>query len=238
MSKKMVLVTGASSDIGISTIKKLLKDNKKVWAIYKKNEVKLAELKNNNKSNLILSKYDFSKENDLDMFMDEIDVKGNLIDSFISLAAIRDNIEYGKITKKDLHRHFQVNVIPVILIIQCLGKSMGKNGFGRIVIGSSIGIKFGGSNETFPYALTKLASELIPNVAKNWASKNVLYNIVRIGFTKTSSTQNNPNYDYRQNLIPMKRAASPDEVADFITWLSSSKNTYMTNQIISFSGGE
>ena len=234
----MILVTGASSDIGISTIKNLLKDNKKIWAIYKKNDEKLEELRNKNKSNLILSRYDFSKENDLDKFMNEIDVKSNLIDSFISLAAIRKNIEYGKITKKDLHSHFQVNVIPVILIIQYLGKSMEKNEFGRIVIGSSIGIKFGGSNETFPYALTKLASELIPNIAKNWASKNVLYNIVRIGFTKTSSTKNNPNYDYRQNLIPMKRAASPDEVANFITWLSSSKNTYMTNQVISFSGGE
>ena len=37
-----------------------------------------------------------------------------------------------------------------------------KNSFGRIVNCSSIGIKFGGGNNTYNYSLSKFASEFIP----------------------------------------------------------------------------
>ena len=49
--------------------------------------------------------------------------------------------------------HYTVNTIPLVLTIQELGNTMSDNGYGRIVIGSSIGIKFGGSNNSFCYSL-------------------------------------------------------------------------------------
>ena len=55
--------------------------------------------------------------------------------------------------------HYTVNTIPLVLTIQELGNTMSDNGYGRIVIGSSIGIKFGGSNNSYCYSIAKSASE-------------------------------------------------------------------------------
>ena len=238
MSDHITLVTGASSDIGNSTIKFLLKENKKVWGIYNTQNKKMLELQNEHPKNLKLSRYNFLIKNNIRSFLEEISVNSEYIKSFISLASLRDYVGYGKISIDDLNRHYQVNVIPVVLAVQCLGKAMASNGYGRIVIGSSIGVKFGGGQETFCYSLTKLASELIPNIAKDWAKMNVLLNVVRIGVTNTSSMRNTPKFNLRKNLIPMGRAAFPEEVANFLIWLSSTENTFITNQVISFSGGE
>ena len=42
----------------------------------------------------------------------------------------------------------------------------------------------------------------------------------------------------RLDLIPAKRMAEPSEVADYIVFLISDKNTYITGQTLSISGGE
>ena len=83
---------------------------------------------------------------------------------------------------------------------------MKKQGYGRIVIGSSIGVKFGGGIKSYCYSLTKFASEILPQISKSWVASNVLSNIVRIGVTNTSSMQNE-NLVQRCNLIPIKRPA-------------------------------
>ena len=237
MSNKFTLVTGASSDIGLETVKLLLRNDELVWGIYNNNQEKLMNLKDQYTGNLMLSKHDFLNTNDLKIFIDDIVEKKRQIKSFISLASIRKSVEYGKISSKDLNEHFLVNVIPVVLVVQELGEVMSEQGYGRIVIGSSIGVKFGGSNSTYCYSVTKYATELLPKKSKEWVASNVLSNVVRIGVTETNSMKNK-NLNERTNLIPIKRSASPLEVAKFLTWLSSSANTYISNQVISFSGGE
>lgn len=237
MSHKFTLITGASSDIGLETVKLLLGRNEFVWGVYNNNREKLINLKEQYAGNLVLSKYDFLNTDDLKSFIDEIEEEKEKIKSFISLASLRKDVEYGKISTRDLNEHFLVNVIPIVLAIQVLGEVMREQGYGRIVIGSSIGVKFGGSNNSYCYSITKFATELLPKKSKEWVTSNVLSNVVRIGVTKTSSMKN-MNLTERTNLIPIKRAASPAEVAKFLTWLSSSENTYISNQVISFSGGE
>ena len=86
-------------------------------------------------------------------------------------------------------KHFEVNVVPTVFIVQKLGESMSQRGWGRIVIGSSIGVKFGGGTSSFCYSFTKHCSEFIPNIAKIWSKNNVLYNVLRIGVTNTSTMQ-------------------------------------------------
>ena len=54
-----------------------------------------------------------------------------------------------------------MNTIPSVLAVQELGEAMSEQGYGRIVIGSSIGVKFGGGIKSYCYSLTKFASELL-----------------------------------------------------------------------------
>ncbi|MEO6117742.1 MAG: SDR family oxidoreductase, partial [Methylotenera sp.] len=39
------------------------------------------------------------------------------------------------------------------------------------------------------------------------------------------------------NMVPMKRAGTPTEVADLVSFLASNQATYITGQIISINGG-
>jgi 3-oxoacyl-[acyl-carrier protein] reductase len=40
-----------------------------------------------------------------------------------------------------------------------------------------------------------------------------------------------------QQMVPMKRAGKPEEVADLVSFLASPRAAYITGQIISINGG-
>ena len=233
------LITGANSDIGVACIQKIVDSGGSVIAIHRNYGDELTRLYGKYPSKIELIKLDFTYQNQVDSLLDLVEVKKNQVDSFIALAALREDIPYGKTSKEDLIRHFEVNVVPNVFIVQKLGESMSMRDWGRIVIGSSIGVKFGGGNSSFCYSLSKHCSEFIPNIAKKWSQNNVLYNVLRIGVTNTSAMKKSEvNLKRRAKLIPMQRLAEPEEIAKKIYWLASEENTFVTNQVIEISGGE
>jgi 3-oxoacyl-[acyl-carrier protein] reductase len=69
---------------------------------------------------------------------------------------------------------------------------------------------------------------------------NVLVNTVCPGFTLTELTKkNNAATEIQQisDKIPLKRMAKPEEIAEFIFFLCSDNNTYITGQKICIDGG-
>ena len=62
----------------------------------------------------------------------------------------------------------------------------------------------------------------------------------RIGLTKTKLHLQLPskNLKKRIELIPIKRMATTREIADYVFYLASERNSYITNQVSSISGGE
>jgi 3-oxoacyl-[acyl-carrier protein] reductase len=45
------------------------------------------------------------------------------------------------------------------------------------------------------------------------------------------------NKDMIKQIVPMKRAGRPEEVADLVSFLASPRAAYITGQIISINGG-
>ena len=58
------------------------------------------------------------------------------------------------------------------------------------------------------------------------------------GFWGNCNRNNKKNLRSRVSKIPQKRLASPNEIAQYIFYLASEKNTFISNQVISISGGE
>ena len=237
---KTVMITGATSDIGLECVKNSLLEGHEVCAVFRKETDELSKLKEKYKEKLDLLKADFIEKDQIENLLAKIASREKTIDSYIGLAAIRDDVNYEDISYDDLMKHFKANVIPNTLIVKVLGEVMSQKKWGRIVIGGSIGVKFGGGASSYCYSLTKYTNELIPSIAKKWAKNNVLYNIVRIGVTDTKRIRNDGKMklEARVQMIPMGRPASPDEIANFICWLSSDKNTYITSETLSIAGGE
>ena len=107
--------------------------------------------------------------------------------------------------------------------------------FGRIVNGSSIGVKFGGGESTYNYSLSKHTLEFIPSYIKKLSKKNILINNIRIGVTNTKlhSKIKNKVINKRTKLIPIGRMGETHEIANYIYFLISKNNSYLTNETIS-----
>ena len=235
--KKKVLILGASSDIGVELVKLYLKNNYNVVAHYNKN---IKNLKKINNKNLSFLKFDLKQINSFENFIKRKQKMFLNFDIFISLTGYLNlkKIDKAKIT--DFNNHINVNYLSNFLVIRSVVKGMLKRNWGRIVLSSSIGTKFGGSENSFIYSLSKYMNQFFPKIYKSFIKKNVLINTLQIGLTDTKMNliDKTKNLKKRIKLIPLARMASKTEVATYIHFLTSEKNNLIANQIINISGGE
>jgi len=237
---KTVLITGASSDIGLAACRRYLAAGWRVISHYRTMRPELAALLKTHQGLLEGWHADFA---------DTATLEGNLAsepsfftraDALVNLAATLPAKRYEEASAVEILDVLRINLIPGLLLMRIMGPAMAERGFGRIVHASSIGVKFGGGTDSFCYSLSKHAQEFIPSATRKWAASNVLVNILRVGVTDTRIHNNVPGKSLadRTKLIPMHRPASPEEMAETLFWLASEANGYTTGQVIAASGGE
>tara|TARA_B110000881_G_scaffold65671_1_gene56839 strand:- start:266 stop:784 length:519 start_codon:yes stop_codon:yes gene_type:complete len=162
-------------------------------------------------------------------------------DALINLVGYVDNISYQNSDLKSLIKSLKINCLVPMLVQRKVVKEMQRKKFGRILNCSSIGVKFGGGNNTFNYGVAKHCLEFIPNNYKEWAKQNICINNLRIGVTDTKihkKIKKKLSVKDRIKLIPAARMAKADEISNYIVGLVSEKNSYMTGQTITVAGGE
>lgn len=234
MSRR-VLITGASSEIGLKVCRRYLAEGHHVTAHFFDHAHGLRQLASE-ETNLELVWCDLSDLSSVfDFAQSHIGVD---IVVFLAAQAIPQSLEGIDVTA--LESTLAVGALSNFIILGAIGPAMAKRYWGRFVIGSSIGVKFGGGSESFAYALTKHTSEFLPRSVRDWASRNVLTNIIRIGVTDTKLHAAFPGKNLRDrvSLIPMQRAASTQEIADSIWWFGSENNSYISGQTLEIAGGE
>ncbi len=238
-TNKKVLILGASSDIGIEILKIYLKNNYFIIAHYSKGNQKFFDFIKKNESKIKKTKFNFiSNYNKIENFLKK---KEHLsADVIVNALGYVQQIDYNNLKISDIDKSFKVNLYPGIYLTSRVGEEMIKKKWGRIVNLGSIGVKFGGGMSNLPYSLSKFGSEFFPNNTKKWIKDNVFINTLRVGATNTKLHKNLPskNLKKRADLIPIKRMANPKEIAEFVFFIGSEKNTYISHQVISISGGE
>tara|TARA_B110001452_G_C15224786_1_gene424508 strand:- start:472 stop:1170 length:699 start_codon:yes stop_codon:yes gene_type:complete len=231
--KKNVLILGGSSDIGIELARMFLdEENYNVNLHYNSN---LKDIKNlEHKCKLI--KADLSISNDKKI----LKKFNNNYDIIINLVGYISGKSFEQFSTKSIEKTLRTNSFVPMLIIKKSLKQMIKKKWGRVVNSSSIGVKFGGGSQTFEYSLSKHLNEFIPSYFKKVADKNVFYNTVKIGLTNTKIHKKIPNKNLikRTKLIPIKKMAKPKDIANYIFYIASNKNQFITNEVINIAGGE
>lgn len=236
MKNKKVLILGASSDIGIAVINFFLDNDWSVLAHYNNNKKDLNKITNKR-----LKKFGFNLK-DVSKFQSFINKDKSFkdIDAFVSLTGYIESREISKIDLKSFYNHINVNYLSNLLVIQKILPFMSKKKFGRILLSSSTGVKFGGGKTTGLYSLTKYMNEFFFNSYKDYYKRNILINALRIGVTETKIHKKVKGKDLKKRikLIPIKRMADVNEVAKYVFFYASDQNSLTTNEIIDISGGE
>jgi 3-oxoacyl-[acyl-carrier protein] reductase len=237
MALRTVLISGASSDIGLAVCRRYLAADWRVIAHFRTHRAELNALVG---PRLETWQADFANTDSLQQRLDEQNSRLQEADAFINLAASVVPTRFEDATAQAVLAMLAINLVPGLLIMQALAPAMLSRKWGRIVHASSIGVKFGGGSDSFLYSLSKHAQEFIPRASRGWSAQGVLVNVVRVGVTDTRAHRVFPEkrLEDRVALIPAGRAAMPDEIADIFFWLGSQQNANISGEIISAAGGE
>ena len=137
-------------------------------------------------------------------------------------------------------RTVDINLASVFMTSQAVIPHMAANGGGSIINISSIGglrpdisqIAYGTSKAAINY-LTKI-------IATQCARDNIRCNAVLPGMTATEAVSNNLTPEFQEFFlkhIPIKRMATPEEIAGAVAYFASDDAAYTTGQIMDVSGG-
>ncbi len=238
LTGKVAFITGASRGIGKAIAIKFAQNNANLALIATKVENLKStedEIKKYNIDYLLLGG-NVADENDVKRFVKETIDKFGKIDILVNNAGInRDNLIL-RMKTEDWDRVMEVNLKSAFLLTKAFMKYFIKQKSGKIINISSI-VGLTGNPGQANYSASKAGLiGLTKSLAKELGSRNIQVNAIAPGFIKTEMTENLKE-DEMLNLIPLKRAGKPEEVADGALFLASSMSNYITGTVLNISGG-
>lgn len=218
MNKKTVFITGASRGIGFALVEKLKKENYSI-IVPTREELNLAD------------------KNSVNRFLTQN--KNLPVDILINNAGVNYPQWIGDLSDTNIDETIEVNLISPIKLIRAYVPHMMQNKWGRIVnMSSMFGIVARGKQVL--YTASKHGINGVTKVlALELGPYNILVNSVCPGFTNTDLVKRNSqekNAAIAKD-IPLGRFAEPEEIAEFVLFLISGKNTYMNGATVVLDGG-
>ncbi|PBC37583.1 NAD(P)-dependent oxidoreductase [Rhodococcus sp. ACPA4] len=139
----------------------------------------------------------------------------------------------------DWQRTFRINVEGTFLMCRAFVPGMAASGWGRIVNLASIAAKDGNPNQSAYSASKAAVIALTKSLGKEIATTGVLVNAVAPAAVESPmNAGTDPAILARsQSLTPMSRMGKSDEIAELISWLSSTAVSYSTGAVYDASGG-
>jgi len=182
---------------------------------------------------------EFTNDDSLDGFFKKI-AKLSRLDVLVNNAGTNRNNPIDEIKTEDIDLLHAVNLRAHFLLTREVAKLMKAAKSGKIVSIASIWGVISRERRA-AYSATKWGIiGLTKAVAADLGPYNVLVNAVSPGFTLTELTKatlSQEEYDSLSAQVPLRRFATPDEIARIVMFLASPLNTYITGQNIVVDGG-
>jgi NAD(P)-dependent dehydrogenase (short-subunit alcohol dehydrogenase family) len=188
---------------------------------------------------------DVSREADvLSLFAEAHETLGPIVGLVNNAGVTGGSARVVEVSAEQLQRTLAVNVTGSFLCareaVRRMAHSRGGVG-GAIVNVSSIAARLGGAGEWVHYAASKGAIDSFTRgLAIEVAADGIRVNAVSPGLIETDihTTSSIPNrLATLAPTVPMRRAGTPEEVAETILWLLSEKASYVSGTIVDVGGG-
>ena len=159
------------------------------------------------------------------------------IQILVNNAGIHDDAVFPGMTGAQWDSVLDVSLNGFFNVTQPLTMPMIRTRWGRIITISSIAGITGNRGQVNYSAAKGALHAASKSLALELASRNVTVNAVAPGIIATDMIEGAFDADAIKNLVPMKRAGKPEEVADLVAFLASEKAAYISGQVISINGG-
>ncbi|MBV7696261.1 SDR family NAD(P)-dependent oxidoreductase [Streptomyces sp. TRM70350] len=150
----------------------------------------------------------------------------------------------AEMTYDDARDVLHGNLLSAFLVMKHLMPLASESGASMVCVSSRLGM-VGMPNQTLYSAAKGGLIALARGAAIEWAPRNIRVNVVAPGLTATpiieAGFQRRPDpAAYRQmkeDSIPLRRLATPEEVADAVLFLACPESSYITGAVLPVDGG-
>lgn len=232
---KSVLVTGASGGIGRAIMEDYLRNGDRVFAHYFSNDNGIKELSDlYPNSEVIPVQADLSKQDELH----NIYKVAHNIDTLILNAGTSFVGLLTDMAEDDIDDMISLHLSSAVKLAKHYSTGMVSQKRGNIIVVSSVWGLAGASCEVVYSTVKGGLNAFVKSFAKELGPSGVRVNAVAPGYITTSMNASLTKEDKKNVIdeIPFGRAGSPEEVANVIAFLDSSKSSYISGQIISVDG--
>jgi 3-oxoacyl-[acyl-carrier protein] reductase len=241
---KVAVVTGASKGIGAGIAKHLAAEGAAVvvnYASSKQDADRVVDEIAKRGGRAIAVQANVAKKAEIERLFAETRKAFGKLDILVNNAGIYEFAPLEEITEEHFHKHFDINVLGLLLTSQAALKHFGPEG------GSIINISSGASTSAPPgasvYSATKAAVDTITkSLAKELGPRKIRVNAINPGMVETEGVRAAGfiESDFQKSFesqSALGRIGQPDDIAPAAVFLASSDAGWITGETLLIAGG-
>ncbi|MDE2835082.1 MAG: 3-oxoacyl-[acyl-carrier-protein] reductase [Bacteroidota bacterium] len=234
---KSVLITGGTRGIGRAIVEQFAAAGAHVAFTYRSSADEAAAL--TGKLGAIGYQADAADFDAAEEVVQDVVAERGCLDVLVNNAGITRDGLLLRMRESDWDLVVQANLKSVFNYSHAAYRPMMRQRSGRIIsISSIVGLQ--GNAGQSNYAASKAGIiGFTKSLAKELGSRGITVNVVAPGYVETDMTSGLPERTRKEVIavIPLRRTASPEEIAAPVLFLSSSAASYITGQVVTVDGG-
>lgn len=244
LAGQVAVVTGASKGIGAEIAVQLAAEGASVVVNYASSRAganKVVKAITAKKGKAMAVQADLSQPKDVQSLFRKTKKAFGRLDILVNNAGIYEFAPLEKITPDHFHKHYDLNVLGLLLATQEAVKLFGEKGGSVINISSVVATL--APPETSVYSGTKAAVNAITrSLAQELGPRKIRVNAVNPGMIETEGTHTagitaGEFRKHMEALTPLGRIGVPSDIAPAVVFLASSDSGWITGETLYISGG-